>query len=99
MRRRTRTRYYETDTLQQMALASPHKFQAEAAARMLPLGWKVFKIKSEGNNQVILLSSTKFDCFGVLYPDGSFQRNLKGKKTVNWNWQRVRDAAQATVAA
>lgn len=73
-----------------------HLFQKASYEVMVAKGWKVHRVLSQGNISMIFLSF-KPGIFGVLYPNGSFDRVKAGRKTVDFSWSKAREAAEDTV--
>lgn len=67
-------------------LATPK--QKAVIEKLQETGFRIFRAKWDGPVACVLL--THPNTFGVVYPDGSFHRALKGKKTVTIDWSRAR---------
>lgn len=76
-----------------------HPFQREAVAHMLQYDWDVSGVHRDGRGNTLVVMRHRKDssCGAAVYPDGSFVRSAT--PTVKWNWNRVADAASATIPA
>lgn len=90
---------YEQSELNVVAARQAHKFQAETLAKMLEMGWQVQTVKSivMGIRVTVVTVSHPHGGFGMICPNGMFARPIKGKKSVSWNWQKMKDLAEATI--
>ena len=82
--------------LNEIAQNRAHAFQRETLVKMLDMGWNVQMVKTEGKATVITVSHNN-NGFGLIAPNGMFQRPFKGQTRVTWNWGKMRDLAEATV--
>ncbi|WP_293857274.1 hypothetical protein [uncultured Alsobacter sp.] len=78
------------------ALRCAHTFQLQTLAQMLQGGWVVKSVRRQGGVTVITVDHPHGG-FGLIAPNGMFQRPLKGSKSVTWCWSKMADLAKATV--
>jgi hypothetical protein len=85
------------EALNDHAKERAHPFQKVTLEKMMKLGWKVNGVKSYGDTHVVTVHQQ--GAFGMIAPNGLFQRPAKGKSKVEWSWKHMADLAQATVPA
>lgn len=78
--------------LHQFALDEAHPFQKASYEVMHEKGWKVFSVRQQ-SGLTLLFVSLKSGCFGVIYPNGAFDRNKSNRSTVDFSWSKAREAA------
>lgn len=76
------------EELTALALHHSTTAQHDALVLLIERGFRIFKTRSEG--PVMLVFVTHPNVFGVVYPDGQLHRPAKGRKTVDYNWNRAR---------
>lgn len=91
-----RTTRHDQQSLNEFALSTGHAFQKIAVEHMQKAGWKVYAVQSRGATSLVFLSFGD-GRFGVMYPNGEFTRNLAGRRTIDFSWDRADDLAEATI--
>ena len=82
--------------LNQAALETPHKFQTIAVRELLAHKWRVSNISTNGRATVVCMRMIADSKIGTaIYPNGAFSRSRTS--TIKWDWQRAKDAADATI--
>jgi len=92
------THRYEQSHLNQIATWDAHPFQKEVLEYFLAKGWQV-KTRASMHGAVVITITHKDGAFGMIAPNGLFQRPSVGKRKVEWNWNNMAELAKATVPA
>jgi hypothetical protein len=86
------------EALNEHAMERAHQFQKVTLEKMMKLGWQVNAVKSYGETHVVTVYH-QGGAFGMITPNGLFQRPAKGKSKVEWSWKHMVDLAEATIPA
>ena len=85
-------RYNTMSDLQYAVRRQATDAQRVAIAKWEATGWYIFKAKYEGIVGVILMAHEDAIAPLAMYPDGTVQRAIKGKRSVEYSWVRARKA-------
>lgn len=88
---------FHPDDLPRVVKSQCTTMQRETIEKWETTGWHVYAAKQMDHVTVAFISHPDSTGPAVVYPDGDVQRAIRGKRSVEFNWKRARDAyAKAT---